>query len=477
MQINNSNSVLYSLLEAFERVFRPFGLPHPSVIYPTYGLAEHTVFVCSGGRGSLTVKRKELEEENNVVIVQGDDSVDPTAKLLGCGFPSAQNVDVRIVDPDRRIVLEEDTVGEIWINSPSKAMGYFGRDDITKSEFHAVLNSDTVVQEKSIESSSMSPSTGGYLRSGDLGFFHNKELYICGRLKDLIIIGGRNYYPQDLEATAESSSNNIRPGCSAAFSIPSTDANKEGEDVILLLELKDPPPKAKELKSVCNAITATIRSEISKEFSLSLSCIIILKARSVPKTTSGKISRSRAKRAFLSGHLEELFRSNFNGEIERTIPSISPATASNSVETKKSTPVITAPISPPSNISSLDQMETRALLLNAICQIANIEKSLVTDTSPLNTFMDSVSLAQLKGMLEGQYGVKSLSDEYLFRDTTTLNKLTEIVKVGEARDDVSTSAADDAGHVQNTPTAGLGQSEGVAGALGCPPGVVCCTIM
>lgn len=462
------------ILDAFERSFQPFGLPsNPSVIYPTFGLAEHTVFVCSGGRGRLTVKRRELEEENKVILIDKQEINDEsTARLIGCGFPSAQNVDIRIVDPETMTALDDDIVGEIWINSPSKAMGYFGKEEVTKTEFHAVLANN---KTKAAESNGSSDSCDGYLRSGDLGFLHNKELYICGRLKDLIIVGGRNYYPQDLEATAESLEDLIRPGCSAAFSvnIDSTE-DREGEDVVLLLELKDPPPKPKELQSMCETIASAIKSEISKEFALSLTCIAILKARSIPKTTSGKVSRSRAKRAFLSGGLDELYRSQFKGApVTNTASSICADYSSEVIDEVK---LAAVSIASPSNIQSLDRQEIRVLLLNAMCQIANIDKSLVSDASPLNTFMDSVSLAQLKGMLEGQYGVKSLSDEYLFRDTTTLNKLVEIVKVGGAQDDTAASSAGN-GNAQSAPTSVSGQSGGIAGALGCPPGVVCCTIM
>jgi uncharacterized protein YfiM (DUF2279 family) len=202
---------------------------------------------------------------------------------------------------------------------------------------------------------------------------------------------------------------------------------------------------------------------------------VVLKARSVPKTTSGKISRSRAKKAFLSGDLNEVYRSDFKGRADSAAPTNSSTTNTPDEDNKiQSTITTTTPVVPPSDARSLDRKDIRELLLTAICQIANIDKSLVTDTSPLNTFMDSVSLAQLKGMLEGQYRVKTLSDEYLFRDTTTLNKLVEVVKIGEAQDD-GNAASGGAAAAQSTHTST--GSGGIAGALGCPPGVVCCTIM
>ncbi|KAL7469972.1 hypothetical protein ACHAXS_010220 [Conticribra weissflogii] len=482
--VNGAEPVTERSIEAFVNAFEPFGLPTgPSVIYPTYGLAEHTVFVCSGGSGRLSVKRRELEEENVVVIVDSNDESsdkineeesESTTRLLGCGFPARQNVDVRIVDSEKRLSLEENVVGEIWINSPSKAMGYFGKDDVTKEEFHAVL-----------ENASNDNAGDGYLRTGDLGFLHDGELYICGRLKDLIIVGGRNHYPQDIEATAEEvSSKHTRPGCSAAFSIRSA-SNNDGEDVVLVMELKDPPTTEKEVESICEPIMDTIRSEVSKEHSLSVSCIVLLKTKTVPKTTSGKISRSRARKAFLSGSLQEVYRKHFGSDStspENVVDASYPDNARESETEQSLTP------SPsygqvsvhPSEIRSLDKQSIRQRLIDAVSHIANIDKNSVQDNTPLNTIMDSVSLAQLKGMLEGQYAVKAFSDDYLFRDTTTLKKLVEIVKIGYVPDDGPVDEeerVDGVAAANVTSSPGVGSSGGIAGALGCPPGIVCCVIM
>jgi len=483
--INGAEPVTERSIEAFVNAFEPFGLPTgPSVIYPTYGLAEHTVFVCSGGTGRLTVKRRELEDENFVVIVDSNyessakmnkEESESTTRLLGCGFPARQNVDVRIVDSEKRVPLEENLVGEIWINSPSKAMGYFGKDDVTMQEFHAVLEN------------AMNGGAGdGYLRTGDLGFLHNGELYICGRLKDLIIVGGRNHYPQDIEATAdEVSSKHTRPGCSAAFSISST-SNTDGENIVLVMELKDPPTNEKEVESFCKPIAETIRSEVSKEHSLSLSCIVLLKTKSVPKTTSGKISRSKARKAFLTGNLQEVYRKHFGSDCgtlpQEVVDAFNPSkTGENETEQSSTPSPVQGQVNPhPNDIRSLDKQTIRQRLIDAISQIAIIDKDSIQDKTPLKTIMDSVSLAQLKGMLEGQYAVKAFSDDYLFRDTTTLKKLVEIVKIGYVPDDGSVNEegqVDGVAAANLTSSRGVGSSGGIAGALGCPPGVVCCVVM
>lgn len=204
--INAAEPVDEDSIEAFYKAFGPFGLK--KVIFPTYGLAEHTVFVCSGGKQIISARKATLEVDGKVQVVD-DEKDDTVSRLVGCGFPKNQGVDVRIVDHDTCQELPEDRVGEIWIASKSKAAGYFGKRVESMDEFHAQLKD-------------VKPGPGGYLKTGDLGFLHKDELFICGRLKDLIIVGGRNYYPQDLEATAEATSENLRPGCSAAFTIDPT---------------------------------------------------------------------------------------------------------------------------------------------------------------------------------------------------------------------------------------------------------------
>lgn len=126
-------------------------------------------------------------------------------------------------------------IGEIWVNSPSKAAGYWGRPDLTEQDFHARLGQtdpDAIHKE---EADYATAASAGYLRTGDLGFMHDKELFICGRLKDLIIIRGSNHYPQDMERLVESLSPNLRPGCSAIFSIALPNGSTEG--VVMVAEV------------------------------------------------------------------------------------------------------------------------------------------------------------------------------------------------------------------------------------------------
>jgi len=227
--INAAEPVDEDSIDSFVKAFGPNGFGK-NVIFPTYGLAEHTVFVCSGGNQRLSVDKQALEVDGVFKIVDGSRDSTAFTRLVGCGYPGRQNVDVKIVNTETLEALPEDQVGEIWIKSPSKAAGYFGKPELTMEDFHAQLK---------ISTESNGDENDGYLRTGDLGFMHKEELFICGRLKDLIIIGGRNYYPQDLEATAEASSDLLRPGCSAAFTIDPT--HEGGEEVALVVELREVP--------------------------------------------------------------------------------------------------------------------------------------------------------------------------------------------------------------------------------------------
>ena len=438
--INGAEPCTINSIKAYEKAFKPFGLrTEPSVIFPTYGLAEHTVFVCSGGQGTIQVKKTDLEQEDKAVVVEGgtgavsdqSNGYEPTVTLVGCGFPQNQNIDVRIVEPVSRRLLPDGRVGEIWVNSPSKALKYYGKDvKETKEDFHAIIED---MKDASIK-------FGGYLRTGDLGFMHKDQLYVCGRIKDLIIVAGRNHYPQDLEATAESiASEYVRPGCSAAFSIGSKSGDKgDYEMVVLAMELKEPVPKGDKLTSICESIANKVRSEIFKEHALALESIVLVKPRTIPKTTSGKIQRSKTCAAFINKSLQELYRKDFDGSEIGAYGDALPSKKDLADKTKGTSNAIKKT---PEEIRELAYKEIKEMLINSISQIAQVGKNEIKDNVALSTFMDSVSLAQFKGLLETTYGVKAFSDEYLFRDTTTVKKLVNVVKAGSAPDDGDGSGA------------------------------------
>lgn len=421
--------------------------------------------MCSGGKQRLTVLKRELEVDGKVTLAPtstpstaSTTSTADVSRLVGCGYPARQGVDVKIVDTESFKAVMEDVVGEIWIHSPSKAAGYFHKPEETKHDFHAVL-ADSEATE--IE----------YLRTGDLGFLHQGELFICGRLKDLIIVGGRNYYPQDIEGTAEASSDLVRLGCSAAFTIDTT--RQGGEEVALVMELKE-VPTSKQVESVCVPLANQIRASINQEHSLGITEIVFLQPRSVPKTSSGKIARAWCRKGFVAGTLKVVYRKSFKSNT--SFLEIEPTEDGSPGSTKCST---SRPAMSAVDVESIRAMSKEVILgklASDAARAASIPLDSIDKKAALVTMMDSITLSQFKGLLESHYAVK-ISDEYLFRESTTLTKLAEVVKLGYAPDDDADANANADGSgapLSNAPSSSApGTAGGCAGALGCPPGVVC----
>ncbi len=442
--INAAEPIDEQSMITFYKAFRPFGLT--KVIFPTYGLAEHTVFVCSGGEQIISVRKATLEVDGKIQVLDDGAHDETIARLVGCGFPNRQNIDVRIVDHDTCQEVLADHVGEIWISSPSKAAGYFGKRAATKEVFHACLN-DTMKATGVIR----------YLRTGDLGFVHNNELFICGRLKDLIIVGGRNVFPQDIEASAEAVCDTFRPGCSAAFTIDSI--REGGEEVALVMELRSvPPPNQAEL--VCDKLANDVRALITQEHAISIAQIVFLRPKTVPKTTSGKIARSWCRKGFLAGTLQVVYQRSFKDNLKSA--DLHLLDSSEDVTSEAIT-----------DLRAMSKEEIIEKLRMDVSALGQLPPDSFDKTTALVTILDSLSLSQFKGRLEAAYGIQ-ISDEYLFGEATTLTKLADIVQRGQAHDQLvegkNVKCSDDLVEIHESTGGGL------AGALGCPPGVVCCNI-
>ena len=285
---------------AFRRVYGAHGL-RPGALVPGYGLAEHTVYVCDGGRAVLRCNKRALEVDGTVVLVKGAEEAgggagDAVAVLQGCGKPDSHAaIDIRIVNPDTCAEVAGASgataarVGEVWVSSPSKALGYHGLPEQTATDFNARL--------AGVEGSA------AYLRTGDLGFLHGGELFICGRSKDLVVVRGRNHFPQDLERTAEGDGAVLRPGCCAAFAV--TAAGGGSERLAIVAELRG---GASQGTAARRAAVDTVRRVVARDHGVAVSAVVLLEERSVPKTTSGKIKRHACRRGFLDGTLSEVYR-------------------------------------------------------------------------------------------------------------------------------------------------------------------------
>ena len=270
-------------LDAFAKAFAPCGF-NPAAFYPCYGMAEATLIITGGDGPSRLQSRHFLSDrlkQHQAVAVDPTavDATIPTQELVSCGHT---HLDQRLViaNPDTLASCPPGEVGEIWLQGDSVAQGYWGRPEQTAATFEATL-SDT--------------GEGPFLRTGDLGFLYDGDLYVTGRLKDLIIIRGRNLYPQDIEFTAAQSHVALEQGMGAAFSV---DVDGE-EKLVLVNELA-----RRHRKADIDEVATAVRRAIATEHQVQLHALVLIKPLSVPKTSSGKVKRHACKEDYLNGTLK-----------------------------------------------------------------------------------------------------------------------------------------------------------------------------
>jgi natural product biosynthesis luciferase-like monooxygenase protein len=288
---NGSEPVRAETIEEFARAFEPCGFRR-KVFLPCYGLAEATLLV-SGGQPP-SIRRVAAKSLGGLRAVEVDDA-QASQSIVGCGAVAPGN-NVAIVDPERLSELPEGAVGEIWVSGPGVAQGYWNRPEQTKETFRAYLPES---------------GKGPFMRTGDLGFLLGGELFVAGRIKDLIIIRGVNHYPQDIEATVARCHKAARPGSSVAFS---TEAH--GQEVLVVIQ------EVSHLQDTEKAI-ARIREAISEEHELQAFAIVLVKPGNIPKTSSGKIQRFACREAFADGTLKAIARWQAN-EMAQTTDSVLP---------------------------------------------------------------------------------------------------------------------------------------------------------
>lgn len=290
---NGAEPVRNSTLENFSTAFQKSGFRR-SALFPVYGLAESTVFV--SGKPLADSAPDIAPTSSDASELQHSTASGPrvASEWVNCGEPKF-DMDVVIVDPQMRVEKPEGEVGEIWVRGPSVASGYWNQPEATQATFGALLNS----------------GPGPFLRTGDLGCMRQGELYVTGRLKDLIIVRGRKHYPQDIEQTLESSHPEIRPQATAAVSVDFDN----GPQLVVLAEVSRrflTREKAKSPEQVCeiqrqlDSIMAAIRQAVSEQHELQVEAIFLLGAGSLLKTSSGKIRRHACGKAIQQQQLHSL---------------------------------------------------------------------------------------------------------------------------------------------------------------------------
>ncbi|WP_426403211.1 fatty acyl-AMP ligase [Streptomyces sp. R-07] len=280
LALNGAEPVRPATLDAFARRFAPAGL-RAEALYPCYGLAEATLLVSAGAPGSpYTTTTADPAALEHGRLAPAPAAADGRA-LAGCG--PATGYDLRIVDPEDRGELPPGTVGEIWLRGDSVAQGYWRRPTETEETFRATLDDGET----------------GFLRTGDLGVIEDGHLYVTGRLKELIILNGRNLYPQDVEHAVRGIAPALNPGVGAAFSV---DAGGR-EQLVLVQEIRDTSPDRTEESADRRALVRRIQETVGVEFNVPLANVLLVPAGTVRRTTSGKIQRALMRALFLEGAL------------------------------------------------------------------------------------------------------------------------------------------------------------------------------
>ncbi|MEP7279703.1 MAG: fatty acyl-AMP ligase [Bacteroidota bacterium] len=278
---NGAESINHKTLDQFAEYFAPCGF-HREAFLPCYGLAEATLLVTGGPKTKLPVIKNLVKSglEQDKVIISPDISKD-TQTLVSCG-QNLSDQKIRIVNMKTLTPCDGNEVGEIWVSGPSVAKGYWNKPLETESSFFARLSN--------------SKEEGPFLRTGDLGFLLDGELYITGRIKNLIIVDGKNHYPNDIEKTVEISHPAVKPTGCAVFSIE----NCGSERVIILVEIQH------KLISNTTEILKAIQTTVAQYHELSIYEIIITLPGSIPKTSSGKIKYFLCKKNYLSRSFNEI---------------------------------------------------------------------------------------------------------------------------------------------------------------------------
>jgi len=282
--VNAAEPVRLETIDAFYKAFQKYGLQRDALIVG-YGLAEATIGVAGNSWGEQNACLLDKAELTKGKIVSVDKGHPSAYTCVSCGLP-VSGIEVAIVNPETSTLCHPDEVGEIWLAGSNICQGYWNDAQSTKEFFNAYIENS---------------GRGPFLRTGDLGFMKNGELFITGRLKDLLIIRGKNHYPQDIELTVAKSHPSFRLGCTASFAI---DLDNE-ERLVVIQEIRSEHLDKFGDKEAAEAITA-INKAVLENHELSIHAIVLVKPRTILKTSSGKIQRKACKELFLQGNLKPL---------------------------------------------------------------------------------------------------------------------------------------------------------------------------
>ncbi|MEV3923346.1 fatty acyl-AMP ligase [Actinomadura coerulea] len=280
--LNGAEPIRTSTLSMFADALAPAGL-RPGAQAPGYGLAEATVFVTAAAEDVppkiIAVDREALTQGDLRLREGGPEG---TTELVSCGRPCGQFV--AIVDPEARVEQPDGRVGEIWVHGPNTAPGYWRNSERSQETFGGELSEPGDL-----------PS-GPWMKTGDYGVVHEGELYVTGRIKDLIIVDGRNHYPQDIEVTAQEAHPAVRPDHVAAFAL----TGEETERLVVVAERNRRVPLG---RLDVDEVESAVRAAVNVEHEMSVHAFVLIEPGGVSRTSSGKIARAATRQRYLDGDL------------------------------------------------------------------------------------------------------------------------------------------------------------------------------
>ena len=306
--LNGSEPVSPASMRKFYDAFAPYGL-RDTAVKPSYGLAEATLFVSTTPMAEapriISVDRDELNNQRFVEVAS--DAPNAVAQV-SAGVVGVDEWAV-IVDPDTATELPDGQIGEIWLHGNNLGTGYWGKEQETNEVFRNILKSRV-----SPSHAEGAEDDALWVRTGDFGVFHKGHLYIAGRIKDLVIIDGRNHYPQDLEYSAQEASRALRTGYVAAFSVPANQLPQEVFDNPHTGLTYDPEDGSEQLVIVAERAAGThkldyqpiaddIRAAIAVRHGVTVRDLLLVQAGAIPRTSSGKIGHRACRTAYLDGSL------------------------------------------------------------------------------------------------------------------------------------------------------------------------------
>ena len=306
--LNGSEPISAATVRRFNEAFAPYGFK-PQAIKPSYGLAEATLFVSTTPMGDhpkiVSVDREAL---NTGTFVEVPDDSPTAVAQAGAGKVGIAEWAV-IVDAETATELPDGQIGEVWISGQNMGQGYWGKPQETVETFHNILKSRTTPSH-----AQGAADDATWVRTGDYGAFHDGELFITGRVKDLVIIDGRNHYPQDLEYSAQEATKALRTGYVAAFSVPANQLPDHVFDNAHAGLKRDPDDSSEQLVIVGERapgahkldpgpVIDDIRAAIAVRHGVTVRDVLLTPAGAIPRTSSGKIGRRSCRAAYLDGSL------------------------------------------------------------------------------------------------------------------------------------------------------------------------------